>query len=149
MSYDSIPDDLMSDLRALFMEETPILPSEIPSGNLRLKLETADLVTPRIVFLAGDPKRISGQDATARVPFEIQLIQHMDRTQPDAHRIAAGKIDAWLREIRISKRREVISSRVWMHDLYNNHPVFSIQNEREQVATLRAETIVTLAVTTE
>ncbi len=154
MSYDSIPDDLMSDLRALFMEQAPVSVPELPVNSLRLKLETTDQPSTRLVFLAGpDPKRISGQDATARVAFSLELIASLDRVTPEAHRAMAGKIDAWLRDIRISKRRQVISSRVWMHDLYCNHPAFEIRSgsetDREQVAIIRGEAIVTLAVTTE
>lgn len=154
MSYDSIPDDLMSDLRALFMEAPPLTLQEMPVNGLRLKLETSDLPSTRLLFLAGpDPKRVSGMDATARVAFSLELIASMDRTTPYAHRTMAGKIDAWLRAIRISKRRQVIASRVWMHDLYCLHPTFEIRSgsetDREQVALIRGEAIVTLAVTTE
>lgn len=148
MSDHTIPDALAADLRALFIADSP-LTTALPEASLRLKLETTDLPSPRILFLVGDPKRIQGQDYTARVPFTLTYISSMDRETPAAHRAIAGEIDQWLREIRLTKRRAVLDSLTWLHDLYNMHPVISIRaDDREQVAELRGEAVVTLAVTT-
>lgn len=147
MSDHSIPDALAADLRELFLEDQPVSP-DLPEDSLRHKFETEQVITPRLVFLCGDPKRIEGQDATARVPFTIELVNSLDRADPETHRTDAGKIDAWLRAIRISHRRAVLGSRSYLHDLYCMHPVFSFREEREQVATIRGEAVVTLAVTT-
>lgn len=147
MSELTIPDALAADLRDLFAEAQPITP-EIPETALRLKFATGEPPVPRLVFLAGDPKRISGQDATARVPFTIELYHSPDRTTPETHRAIAGKIDGWLRELRIDKRRAVIHSRTWLHDLYVLHPQFAFGDDnRELVARMRGEAVVTLAVT--
>lgn len=147
MSDLTIPDAFANDLRDLFAENQPISP-ELPETALRVKFATGEPPSPRLSFLTGDPRRIPGQDATARVPFTVELAQSLDRVPPADHMATAGKIDEWLREIRIEKRRAVIHSRVYLHDLYVMHPVFVFgEDGREQIARMRGEAIVTLAVT--
>ncbi len=144
---DTIPEALMADLRDLFLEAQPVDPA-LPEASVREQFETNELPSPRLVFIPAEPRRIPGQVSTARVPFTLELISSMDRQTPAAHRIDGGKIDTWLRGLRLTKRREVLSSRTYLHDLYNLHPVFSIREEdREQVARIRGEAIVTLAIT--
>ncbi len=145
---DTIPDALAADLRELFLADQP-LEENLAAAGVVLKHATKEPPSPRLVILPGTPQRISGQDATARVPFELQYITSMDRVTPEVHKAAAGKIDTWLREIRISHRRALIGSRTWMHDLYCMHPVFSTKAEdKEQVSQIRGEALVTLAITT-
>lgn len=142
----SIPDALAADLRELFLDDQPLSP-ELPDGSIRLKFETDELPSPRLVITAGDPRRIEGMDATARVPFSLLLVHSLDGVSPDVHRAQAGRIEAWLREIRVSHRRAVLGSRVYLHDLFTLHPTFGFGEDREQIATLRGEAVVTLAVT--
>jgi hypothetical protein len=149
MSDLTIPDALADDLRDIFLATQPLDP-ELPDAAVRLKLDASgEPPSPRLLILCGDPQRISGQDGTARIPFELQYISSMDRETPEDHRAAAGLIDEWLREVRITYRRDVISSRVWLHDLYNRHAQFTIAEDgREQIAHLRGEALVTLATVT-
>jgi len=144
---DTIPDALAADLRELYLTDQPTT-DPLPEDALLLKLEVSELPSPRLLFIPGSPVRIPGQDATARVPFSLDFISSMDRQSPDDHRAEAGKIDDWLRAIRLSHRRNLIGSRVWLHDLYCLHPVTTIDTEdREQKTTIRGEAIVTLAIT--
>lgn len=145
---DTIPDAVAADLRDLFFSDQPGT-LDLAEEALLLKVATLEPASPRLVFLPGDPRRIPGQDATARVPFALEYISSIDRETPDVHRANAGLIDSWMREIRLSHRRALIDSRVYLHDLYCLHPVYSIRPEdREQVARIRGEAIVTLAITT-
>lgn len=144
---DTIPDALAADLRDLFLEDQPVYP-ELDADAIRLKHEISEPRSPRLVILAAEPRRISGQDYTARIPFTIEVISSCDRQSPEGHRLMAGEVDEWLRDIRIDNRRALISSRVYLHDLYCLHPTFAFREEdREQVAMIRGEAIVTLAIT--
>lgn len=147
MSENTISDALARDLRALFLADEP-LTTALDSSAVRLQFEITELPSPRLVFIGGDPVRIPGQDGTSRVPFEVRYITSLDRVAESVHHAVAAEVDAWLREIRISKRRGLIDSRVWLHDLYSKHPVYAHNESREQVTTMRGEAIVTLAVTT-
>lgn len=101
-----------------------------------------------MVFLSGEARRFTGQDYTARIPFTVELISSEDRMEPDDHRLMAGEIDRWLRDVAIDHRRDLISSRVYLHDLFCGHPSFgAIASDRERVARIKAEAVVTLAET--
>ena len=141
----TIPDSLAADLRDLYISSPPL---ELPATSIRLKLETDDMPSPRLVILPGEPAKVLGMIATARLPFSMEYITSMDSVPPETHRTSSDLIDVWLRGLRATCRRAVLSSRIYLHDLYSLHPTYSIRaEEREQVATLRGEAIVTLAIT--
>lgn len=141
---ESLPDALAADLRAAFIAAAPI--AAFPSSAVLLDQETAILPATRILFKCGDPKRVQGQDATARIPFSIEYIAPMDDVTPDNHRTAAGKIDTWIRALRLSHRRALLVQRVYLHDLYTLQPIPARPTaEREGTTTIRGEAIVTLA----
>lgn len=147
--FDTIADCLAADLRDLFLSDEPVSRLLIPQQSILLRFETVDVPSPRVVFLAGDATRISGQFESARVPFIIEHVSSLDRVTPDIHRSISGKIHAWINNVRSEKRRGVIWSKTYLHDLYNNQPQFVIDDEeREQVTRFRGEAIVTLAETT-
>jgi hypothetical protein len=147
--FDStIPDALALDLQSLLIASIPH-GSGLDADKIRVKLDTADVPSPRIVILPGEPKRVSGQPGTARMPFVIEYISSMDRMSPDEHRAVSGRIDQWLRDLAVSKRRCVLHRLIYLHDLYNQHPLQTIETvEREQKGTIRGEVIVTLVLRT-
>ena len=144
MSDSTIPDAVAADLRELYLAAPParlILPAE----RVRLKHSTAAVPSPRLVILTGDPKNVPRMDATATIPVSIEYITSMDAVTPADHQLAAGALDAWWRSIRSAKRRAVIVSRVYLHDLATTQPSLSIRTEdREQVTAIRAQLTVTL-----
>lgn len=141
---ESLPDALAADLRAALIAAAPI--TGFPPGDIRLDQETADLPARRIVVICGDAQRVQAMDATARIPFSVEYISPMDDQEPEAHRTAAGLLDAWLRAIRVSKRRALLATRVYLHDLYTLQPIPSRPTEeREATTTIRGEAVVTLA----
>lgn len=147
--FETLPDSLAADLRDLFADELPVSTETIPAHCRLLRFETQEIPSPRLVFMCGDATRISGQDGTARVPFTVEFSTSMDRVSPQTHRTISGEIDEWLRDVRIEKRRAVLWSRIYLHDLYNNQPQFIIEeDDREQVTRFRGEAIITLAETT-
>lgn len=135
----TIPDSLAQDLRDHILATLEFPPA------VRLHLETSEPPSPRIVILTGEPKTYSGMSGTARVPVEIQYISSLDRTEPDAHRIAAGKLDTLLRTLRTSLRHQNLASRVYLHDAFPSAPSSAIRAEdREQVTSFKADYVVTL-----
>jgi hypothetical protein len=144
MSDSTIPDAVAADLRDLYLAAPPagiILPAE----RVRLKHSTDALPSPRLVILTGDPQPVPRMDGTAKIPVSIEYITAMDSVTPAAHQLAAGALDAWWRSIRASKRRNVIVSRVYLHDLTTTQPSISIRAEdREQVTAIRGQLTVTL-----
>jgi hypothetical protein len=144
----TIPDALAEDLRSLLITSLPH-GSGLDADKVRFKLDTAPPPSPRLVLLPGEPVRVSGQPGTARMPFVIEYISSMDRMTPDEHRAVCGRIDDWLRGIAVTKRRCVLHRLLYLHDLYNQHPLQSIEAvEREQKGTIRGEVIVTLVLRT-
>jgi len=135
---------LAADLLDLFAAAQP-LTTALPDTALRLEGDTEALPSPRIVFLTGEPARVPGMDGTARVQVSIEVIASLDRAESSGHGWVTCEVDSWLRAIRLSKRRAVVSTRVYLHDLYCEHAVFSIRSEqRELCGTVRAEAVVTL-----
>jgi hypothetical protein len=144
MSESTIPDALALDLRDLFLAAQPS-GFALPADSVRLKHATTEPPSPRLIILTGDPRRQPKMDGTAFVPVSIQYITSMDRVTPANHQIAAGNLDAWWRSIRGSKRRNVITTRVYLHELLTTQPTNAIrEEEREQVTTIRGDLMVTL-----
>jgi hypothetical protein len=141
----SIPDALEADLRDYFLAAQPGALA-LPEGSVRVKIDTAAIVSPRLVFQAGEPKPRNGMDGTARIPIEIEYVTSLDAvSETDDHRETAAIIDAWLRSIRSVKRRDVVATRIYLHDIYTLHPVTSIRAaEREQSTKIRGEVLCTL-----
>ncbi|MEO5712165.1 MAG: hypothetical protein ABIT37_01645 [Luteolibacter sp.] len=149
MPETTIPDALAADLRDYFLSAQPDGVA-IPAGSCRFRHEVTELPSPRLVFLAGDPKFVLRQDTTAMVPITLEYISSMDRVTPDEHRTTAGLIDGWMRAIRAAKRRNAIATRTYLHEIVIRQPVTSIRKEeREEVTTLRADITVTLCTVTE
>jgi len=141
----TIPDALALDLQALFLAQQTAAGLAVATDSVRLKHAITDTPSPRLVILVGEPRRQAGMDGTAFVPVSVQYISSMDRVTPSDHQTTAGKIDAWWRSIRASKRRNMLSSRVYLHELLTQQPTQSIrEEEREQVTTIRGDLMVTL-----
>jgi hypothetical protein len=140
MSERTIPDALALDLQDLYLEAQP---EPIPAESIRLKHESGEPPSPRLVILTGDPRRQPLMDGTAFIPVSVQYITSMDRVTPEEHQIAAGKIDTWWRSIRAEKRRATLSSRTYLHELMTTQPTGSI-SAREQITTIRGDLMVTL-----
>lgn len=141
---ESLPDALAADLRDAFLVSAPI--TGFPADAVRLDQETGEIPARRILIKCGDSRRVQGMDLTARIPFTIDYIAPMDDQEPGDHREAAGKIDAWIRTIRLSKRRELLDRRVYLHDLFTLQPLPARPTaEREGTTTIRGEAVVTLA----
>lgn len=144
MSDFTIPDAVAADLRDLYLAAPPA-GAVLAADRVRLKHATAEPPTPRLVIIAGDPRPIGRMDGTAVVPISLEYITSMDREPPEAHQLAAGALDAWWRSIRLAKRRGVLVSRVYLHDLVTRQPSTGIrQEEREQVTAIRGDLTVTL-----
>jgi hypothetical protein len=140
----TIIDALAEDLRDFFLTAQPAGFS-LQADSVRLKHSAEEILSPRLVILTDEPKRQSRMDATANVSVEIEYVTSMDRMPPDQHRADAGILDEWFRAIRPSKRRSVIGTRVYLHEIVVMQPTNSIREEsREQVTVLRGELMVTL-----
>jgi hypothetical protein len=141
---ETLPDALAADLHEKFIADAPL--ADFAETRVLLKVETPDLPSPRLVFTCGDPRRVQGQDNTARIPFSIEYTYPMDRDVPDDHRTAAGLVAAWILSVKSSKRRALLASRVYLHDLYTLHPIPARPTaEREATTTIRGEAVVTMA----
>ena len=144
MSESTIPDALAADLRDHYLSAPPA-GATLAAERVTLKHATGSIPSPRIVILTGDPKSIPKMDGTASVPVSIEYITSMDSITPAAHQLAAGVLDAWWRSIRGAKRRNVVATRTYLHDLVTRQPSNSIrQDEREQVTAIRGDLTVTL-----
>jgi hypothetical protein len=144
MPDSTIPDALALDLHDLFLSAPPA-GLNLPANRIRLKHAVEDIPSPRLVILTGDPRRQPRMDGTAFIPVSVQYISSLDRVTPEEHQAAAGKIDAWWRSIRSTKRRNPLFSRVYLHELLTMQPTTAIrQEEREQVTTIRGDLMVTL-----
>lgn len=142
----SLTDSLAADLRDALIAAAPI--TGFPADAVRLPQETATQPARRIVITAGDSQRVQAMDLTARIPITIEYIAPMDDNTPDAHRAAAAQLDTWLRTLAAEKRRDLLHSRTFLHDLYTLQPLTSRPtDDREATTTIRAEAIVTLAET--
>lgn len=144
MSDSTIPDAVAADLRDLYLAAPPA-GNIIPAERVRLKHSTDALPSPRLVILTGNPQPVPRMDGTAKVPISIEYITSMDSIPPGTHQLAAGALDAWWRSIRAAKRRAVIATRVYLHDIATSQPSLSISAEdREQITTIRGDLTVTL-----
>ena len=140
---ETITDALAADLRESFLTTAPLEAFE--GSRALLSVEGGDLPCPRLVFTCGDARRVQGMDNTARIPFAIDYTTSIDRTIPDQHREAAGKISTWLISLK-SHRRDLLSTRLYLHDIYTLQPLAARPtNEREATTTMRGEAVVTLA----
>jgi len=144
MSTATIPDALAADLRAYFLASPPIGVT-LAADRVRIKHAEGEPPSPRLVILCGDPKPVAKMDGTATIPVSMEYITSMDSVTPDAHQTIAGKIDEWWRSIRAAKRRDVIVTRIYLHDLVTQQPTSSINKEdREQITAIRGNLTVTL-----
>lgn len=140
----TIPDALALDLRELYLSAPPA-GLAIPAEDVRLKHSVEELPSPRLVMLTGDPRRQPRMDGTALVPISVEYITSMDRVTPEEHSEGAGKIDAWWKAIRASKRGDVLFQRVYLHEIITLQPVNGIRkDEREQTTTIRGDMMVTM-----
>jgi hypothetical protein len=143
MSDSTIPDAVAADLRDFFLSAQPG-GLALPNDNVRPKHATTEPPATRLVILCGEPKGVPRMEGTAVVDVSLEYISSMD---PEgalaAHQAAAGKIDAWWRNLRSAKRRDVISTRIYLHDHANGQPTTEIR-EREQVTVIRGKLTVTL-----
>lgn len=140
----TIPDALADDLRDLYLSAQPA-GLNLDADRVCLKHAKGEPPSPRLVFLMGDPKHQVRMEGTAEIIASMQYITSSDSIEPAAHQLTAGKLDTWIRSIRALKRRGVISSRCYLHEITNMQPITAIRTEqREQVTTLRAKMMVTL-----
>lgn len=140
----TIPDALAADLRDYFLSAQPG-GLAIPADSVRVKHAEGEPPSPRLVFLMGDPKNQVRMEATAKIVVSMQYITSSDRVTPAEHQAAAGKLDVWWRGIRTVKRRDVIFTRTYLHEITNLQPTTAIRaEEREQMTTIRGEMMVTL-----
>jgi hypothetical protein len=144
MSDSTIPDALAADLRDMFLAAPPAGVT-ISADRVRFKHSDGEPPSPRLVILTGDPMPVAKMDRTAKVPVSIEYITSMDSITPEAHQQIAGKIDEWWNTIRGAKRRNVIVTRTYLHDLVTRQPSNSInKDQREQVTAIRGDLMVTL-----
>lgn len=144
MADTTIPAAVAHDLRDLYLLAPPA-GLNLSNDSVRIEHATTEPPSPRLVFIAGEPKAQSKMDGTAFVPISVQFISSMDRMTVEQHETAAAKIDAWWRSIRGAKRRDTLSSRVYLHELITMQPTTAIRKEeREQVTIIRGNLMVTL-----
>lgn len=144
MSLPTIPDAVIADLQDFYLSDPPA-GLDLDESRLRFLHAAGEPPSPRLVILAGDPRAQYGMEETSTLPVEIHYITSADRVTADEHRAAAGILDAWWRSLRAAKRREVLSTRIYLHDHRTLHPVTEIDAEsREQVTILRGSMVVTL-----
>ena len=140
----TIPDSLAADLRDHLIAN---LPAGIPltADRIRVRHQTEDPPCPRAVILAGDPQRQYGMDYTGKIPVEITYVTSKDRTRPDEHQLDAAALSSWWINLRATKRREVISTRVYLHDIFITPPRTDVTaDNREQVTTIAGSLMVSL-----
>ena len=144
MDINTIPDSFAGDLKAFFLSAPPVVFDE---KNVRLQHEKANLVSPRLVILCGDPKRVPKMDGTANVPVSMEIVTSMDRSTGEAHQNLAGALQSWWLTIRSQRLSETTFPRCYLHD-FLVMPASTIERprdgERERVTTLRANAIITL-----
>lgn len=144
MSDTTIPDALAADLRDYFLAYPPAGVS-LSADQVRFKHAEGEPPSPRLAILYGDPRAVPKMDGTANVPVALEYITSMDRVTPAEHQAIAGKIDEWFRGIRGARRRLVLRTRVYLHDVVLQQPSSSIaKEEREQITTIRGDMMVTL-----
>ncbi|MES2923688.1 MAG: hypothetical protein V4819_19190 [Verrucomicrobiota bacterium] len=144
MPDSTIPDAVAADLRDLFLSAQPGGLS-LPPDSVRPKHATTEPPSTRLVILCGEPKHVPRMEATGVVDVSLEYITSMDHVSPAEHQAAAGHIDAWWREIRGAKRRDVVATRIYLHDLVNAQASTGIRtDDREQVTTIRGKLTVTL-----
>lgn len=144
MSDTTIPEALAADLRDYFLANPPTGVA-MSADQIRFKHATGEPPSPRLAILYGDPRPVPKMDGTANVPVSLEYITSMDRVSPEEHQAIAGKIDAWFRAIRGARRRLVLRTRVYLHDVVTQQPSSSIaKDEREQITIIRGNLVVTL-----
>jgi hypothetical protein len=137
---DAVAADL-ADLLAVSMP--PAL--QLPGGAIRLRHDTRELPATSLVVRSGDAEMVADMDGTGTMEVEIVLTSRMDGMEPERHRAMAGLIGDWLRGVRTSKRRTVIQSRAFLHNMEMGQPAAEIDGEqREQRSVLRARVTATL-----
>ena len=145
MADSTIPDALAADLRDYFLAAQPA-GLDLPADSVRLRHGTTEPPVPRLVIITADPKNVPRMEGTAKIAVRVEYLTSMDRVSPEAHQVTAGHLDAWWRGLRSARRRAVIATRVYMHDVSNGQAAIEIRSEgREQLTTLRGEFTVTLA----
>jgi hypothetical protein len=142
MSDSTIPDAVAADLRDLYLSAQPG-GLALAAGAVRPKHATTEPPATRLVILCSEPKGVPKMEGTASLDVSLEYITSLDSVTPEAHQAAAGIIDAWWRTLRGAKRRDVISTRIYLHDLVNGQPTTGIR-EREQVTIIRGKLTVTL-----
>lgn len=139
----TIPDAIFSDLKARLLSH-PIEDLDL-TDRIRAENESTELPSPRLVILCGTPRYVPRMDGTARIPVTLQYISSQDHVPEEQHNEAAGKVDAWWRDLSVSKRRDVIATAIYLHDLILTQPEKSLRkDDREQVTAIRGELVVTL-----
>lgn len=142
MSESTIPDALAEDLRDYLLASMPAGLS-LPEGAVRRQVETTEPPVPRLVILCGNPRRQPRMDATSFVAVSLEYVSSIDQTSRADHEAAAGRLDAWWRGLRAAKRRDVIASRIYLHEQLAQQPLMSIR-DREYVTALRGDLMVSL-----
>lgn len=140
----TLSDAVAADLADLLTVSQPSALA-LPAGAVRLRHDTRELPATRVVVRAGDAEMVADMDGTGSLEIELELTTPMDRTEPDRHRAMAGQIGDWLRGIRTTKRRSVIHTRAFLHNLEMGQPATEIDGEeREHRSVLRAKVTATL-----
>jgi hypothetical protein len=140
----TIPEALCHDLRDYFLAIPPAGVA-LSADQIRFKHAEDEPPSPRLTILYGDPTPVPKMDGTANIPVSLEFISSMDRVTPEDHRAIAGKIDEWFRSIRGARRRLLLRTRVYLHDVITQQPTSSIvKDEREQITSIRGLMIVTL-----
>jgi hypothetical protein len=111
--------------------------------RVRRSGEVDELPVPRLVIIAGEPKRYSGMDGTARIPVRFEFATSKDRGTLEQHVAQASLLEGWLRELRSKRGAEIAGfTRCFLHDVLISFSV-TADKEREAITALKADMVIT------